>query len=131
MLAAFMLTQTNGASACSPAPPSLSTSEKYANAATVFHAHLTKTEISAAHPVVVEATCRVVEAFKGTPPAKVRSSVFRPGACGFPLLVGIDHLFFLADGQINVWLNDNSVWSFVPEQPQAQKLLTELRALAR
>jgi hypothetical protein len=121
----------DAALACSPPPPNLSTSEKYANAATVFHAHITKTEISAEHPFVVEATFRVVEAFKGTPPAKVRSSVFRPGACGFPLLVGIDHLFFLADGQIDVWLNDNSVWGFMPEQPQAQKLLTEIRALAR
>jgi hypothetical protein len=134
MLAAlpcFMLTQTNDASACSPAPPNLSVSERYANASAVFHAHVTKTEISAEHPFIVEATFRVAEAFKGVPPAKVRSSVFRPGACGYPLLVGIDYLFFLADGQIDVRLNDNSVGDFIPEQPQAQKFLTEIRALAK
>jgi hypothetical protein len=117
--------------ACSPPPPKLSVGEIFANASAVFHAHVTKTEISAEHPFVVEATFRVVETFKGPPPAKVRSSVFRPGACGYPLLVGIDYLFFLAEGQIDVRLNDNSVWDFIPEQPQAQKFLSEVRALAR
>ena len=121
------------ASACSPAPPNRSTSERFAEVSTVFAARVVRTELVESHGVV--ATFEVAEVFKGQPPAdqKIRSGVFIPGACGFPLLVGATYLLFLSEGQTHIWLNDDSVrGTYVLDYvPAAQKFLAELRALAK
>src|SRR5262249_49928913 len=49
---------------------------------------------------MVQATVRVVESFKGLPPAdgKIRSRVFASGNCSIPILAGNNYLiFFLRD----------------------------------
>jgi hypothetical protein len=123
----------NDASACSPAPPNRSTSERFAEVSTVFAARIIRTELVDSEGVV--ATFQVAEVFKGQPPAdqKIRSDVFVPGACGFPLLVGATYILFLSEGQTHIWLNDDSVrGGYVLDYiPAAQKLLAELRALAK
>jgi hypothetical protein len=130
-LPCLILIGTSGALACSPAPPNLSIPEKFAKASAVFAARIFRTE--EVFGKGIEATFRVIEIFKGQPPSdqKVRSMEFRPGACGFPLMAGIDHLFFLAEGQTDVWLNNDSARAFVAELPHGQKLLAELRALKK
>jgi hypothetical protein len=121
------------ASACSPAPPNRSTSERFADVSTVFAARIIRTEIVYSEGVV--ATFEVAEVFKGQPPTdrKIRSDVFIPGACGYPFLVGVTYLLFLSERQTHVWLNDDSVrGSYVLDYvPAAQKFLAELRALAK
>jgi hypothetical protein len=77
-------------------------------AATVFTAHITKTtEIDLptsqeyAATTAIESEFKIVEVFKGTPPAnqKVHDLVFGFGNCSTPLLAGTDYLFFLQSSE--------------------------------
>jgi hypothetical protein len=109
----------------------------FAQASTVFTAHLLRTEeISAkiAHhsEPVVEAAFRTIEIFKGQPPTdgKIMSPVYLPGNCSVPLLAGSDYLIFLYDSNVVLMLPGGTEMFWNLEGIEAKRILNELRELA-
>jgi hypothetical protein len=92
-----------GASACSWQKTTYE--DKFRRAISIFTARVVRTEEKAEPSAdivddrVVYATIKVVEMFKGQPPAdgKIRSRVFSNGNCTIPIMAGNDYLIFLYD----------------------------------
>jgi len=99
----ILLLVSGGAGACSW-DRTVTDQERFRAARSVFIAHVMRTEEverSAADQdePMIQATVRVLESFKGLPPAdgKIRSRVFGGGNCTIPILAGNDYLIFLRD----------------------------------
>jgi hypothetical protein len=95
-----LLLLTNSAFACSSLGNPKTTEQLFAQASSVFVAHVVRTQEST-HTVsdipTVEGEFRLVEAIKGTPPPdnKVRDFVYGYGNCSLGLLAGLDYVFFI------------------------------------
>jgi hypothetical protein len=142
-LAILLLARMEPATACSRVEPAPSDEELFAKATAVFVGHVARVEEAGAVSIsellasppwiktkwqpseaeslppspAVEATFRVVEVFKGQPPAdgKIRAPV--GNYCTGPiLLVGSDQVFFLYKGNF-VRSNDEVRFEFAPLAP--------------
>jgi hypothetical protein len=135
----FMLFGTTNAFACSldPSVPESTPEDLYSRAASVFVAHLTKTEeineTGEPKDALVEGTFRPIEVLKGQLPAdgKVRSAVYGPGHCTIPLLSGMDYIFHIDDKKNYATLVNGSVPLWSINTPGAQRLLETLRSFRK
>jgi hypothetical protein len=134
----FLQFTASSAMACSILGEPPSERQLFEKAASVFVAHVFRTEEKQL-PVgpnktsipVVEGDFRIIETLKGTPPSdgKVRDVVFGPGNCSLGLMAGLDYLFFINDGQVFVSWPTGSRPFINIEGTEPKKLLENLRAL--
>ena len=95
-----------GASACSWQETTYE--DKFRRAISIFTAHVVSTEekvepsADSLDDRLVYGTVKVVEMFKGQPPAdgKIKSGVFSNGNCTIPIMAGNDYLIFLYDDSL-------------------------------
>ena len=141
-LAMLLLARMEAGSACSY-PPGYgppSDEERFAKASTIFVGHLVRVEeaglvradeagLAGGSQLVppwpaLEGTFRVVEVFKGQPPADGKIRAPRWFTCGAPvLMVGEDIVFFLHEGNfVRSWLEANGAH---------ESLLGKLRDLSK
>jgi hypothetical protein len=100
------LLTTYGASACSWRETTYE--DKFRRAISIFTAHVVSTEEKVEPSAdimdgrVIYATVKVVEMFKGQPPAdgRVKSGVFSNGNCTIPIMAGNDYLIFLYEDSL-------------------------------
>lgn len=128
------------ASACSVRGEPPTDEQLFAQAASVFVAHLIHTEEkfepvgpSKQSVAIVEGEFRLLEVLKGSPPPdnKVRDFVFGPGNCSLGLLAGVDYLFFIQDTSHPYVLWPTGSRPFINiKGTESIKLLNNLRRLA-
>ncbi|HET7089068.1 MAG TPA: hypothetical protein VFL17_10490 [Anaerolineae bacterium] len=136
LIAMLLLGKLEAASACSMVPLP-SDADLFAKASTVFVARIVRAEeVEMQFPTSrwgqgvtgsgVDGTFRLIEVLKGQPPAdgKVRGPM--PFMCMMPLMVAVDYVIFLNEGDnVIVWAMDKGTR---PLPPDLQKLGAPLPA---
>jgi hypothetical protein len=114
--------------------------ELFAQAATVFVAHVIKVQEMTApdrdkHVAgTVQATFRAIEILKGSPPSSgyVLSDLYSYGNCTLPLLAGTDYIFFMKDDNDHINTLEGSAGPILNiHATQVQSSLDKLRAQAK
>lgn len=140
--ALFCVVGASSGYACSRDPniPAPTLDELFAQAATVFVAHIvevqeiTATDMEKHRTGTVQAAFRQIEILKGSPPASgyVTSDAYSYGNCTLPLLAGADYVFFMKNDNDPIKTLDGSSGPILNlKGTQVQALLEKLRALAK
>jgi hypothetical protein len=123
-----------------PGAPEPTPEELFAQAATVFVAHVIKVQEMTASDMdkhktgTVQATFRAIEILKGSPPSGsyVVSDMYSYGNCTLPLLAGADYIFFMKDDNDHINSLDGSAGPILNiHATQVQSSLERLRAQAK
>ena len=136
-----VIAASNGYS-CSrmPGTPQSTPEELFAQAATVFVAHVIKVQEMTASDTdkhetgTVQATFRAIETLKGSPPSSsyVLSDMYSYGNCTLPLLAGADYIFFMKDDNDHINSLEGSAGPILNlHATQVQSSLEKLRAQAK
>jgi hypothetical protein len=136
-----VIAASNGYS-CSrmPGTPQPTPEELFAQAATVFVAHVIKVQEMTASDTdkhetgTVQATFRAIETLKGSPPSSsyVLSDMYSYGNCTLPLLAGADYIFFMKDDNDHINTLEGSAGPILNiHATQVQSSLERLRAQAK
>jgi hypothetical protein len=141
LFAMLLLGRLEAAGAC-PTPSRPTDEELFANASTVFLAHIVRTEeiesqvqvpgAAGTHATpALEATFRLVEVLKGEPPSDRKVKAPMPTMCAMSPWVGLDYVIFLNEGdEFIVWALDMGT-PLVDRSPRDKEVLEKLRALSR
>jgi hypothetical protein len=121
-----------------PNTPAPTPEELFAQAATVFVAHVIKVQEMTGSDLekhkTVQATFRAIEKLKGSPPSSsyVLSDMYSYGNCTLPLLAGADYIFFMKDDNDHINSLEGSAGPILNlHATQVQGLLEKLRAQAK
>jgi hypothetical protein len=123
-----------------PNTPAPTPEELFAQAATVFVAHVIKVQEMMASNMekheagTVQATFRAIEILKGSPPSSsyVMSDAYSYGNCTLALLAGADYIFFMKDDNDHINSLEGSTGPILNlHATQVQSLLEKLRAQAK
>ena len=136
-----VIAASNGYS-CSrmPGTPQPTPEELFAQAATVFVAHVIKVQEMTASDTdkhetgTVQATFRAIETLKGSPPSSsyVLSDMYSYGNCTLPLLAGADYIFFMKNDKDHINSLEGSAGPILNlHATQVQNSLEKLRAQAK
>jgi hypothetical protein len=136
-----VIAASNGYS-CSrmPGTPQPTPEELFAQAATVFVAHVIKVQEMTASDTdkhetgTVQATFRAIETLKGSPPSSsyVLSDMYSYGNCTLPLLAGADYIFFMKHDNDHINSLEGSAGPILNlHATQVQSSLEKLRAQAK
>jgi hypothetical protein len=137
--ALFCITAAPNAYSCSRDPriPAPTLEELFAQAATVFVAHvinvreITAPDFEKSKIGTIQATFRAIEVLKGSPPSSghVVSDSYSFGNCTLPFLAGADYIFFLKHDDEHINTLEGSNGPIVNLQAtQVRELLGKLRA---
>jgi hypothetical protein len=140
--AVFCVMAASNGYSCSrnPNTPAPTPEELFAQAATVFVAHVIKVQEMTASDMdkheagTVQATFRAIEILKGSPPSSssVLSDMYSYGNCTLPLLAGADYIFFMKDDNDHINSLEGSAGPILNlHATQVQSSLEKLRAQAK